>query len=104
MRPLTVHSPVPGTIRTRATASLRRPVAAAGAMVAGALRRVGGRGALGAVGDALLVGLEVSSTSVLCLSHGVPHYGPVGPERLLGDLEISNGVACWAWCGWSGPE
>ena len=35
MRPLTVHTPVPGTIRTRATASLRRPVAAAGAMVAG---------------------------------------------------------------------
>ena len=35
MRPLTVHWPVPGTMRTRATASLRRPVAAAGAMVAG---------------------------------------------------------------------
>ena len=30
-----VHSPVPGTMRTRATASLRRPVAAPGAMVAG---------------------------------------------------------------------
>ena len=35
VRPLIVQTPVPGTIRTRATASLRRPVAAPGAMVAG---------------------------------------------------------------------
>jgi hypothetical protein len=35
VRPLIVQLPVPGTMRTRATASLRRPVAAAGAMVAG---------------------------------------------------------------------
>ena len=35
MRPLIVQTPEPGTMRTRATASLRRPVAAAGAMVAG---------------------------------------------------------------------
>ena len=47
MRPLTVHLPVPGTIRTRATASLRRPVAAAGAMVAGR----GGASADGALSE-----------------------------------------------------
>src|SRR5690606_34850101 len=31
--PLTVHTPVPGTMRTRATACLRRPVAEPGAMI-----------------------------------------------------------------------
>src|SRR5687768_12299258 len=74
----------------------------------GLLAAAGGgrRGALGAVGDALLVGLVgLLDPSVVS---GVLSHLRVLVSFVVGShwetCEISNGLACWAWWGWCGPE
>ena len=97
-----VHWPVPGTMRTRATASLRRPVAAAGAMVAGR----SGASADGALSELYAMPCssvsKVSSTSVVSATVFLTQTFSANDYWEI--WVISKGTACWAWCGCVGPE
>src|SRR4051794_15744616 len=84
-------------------------LATAGGRRGGDGRRAGGgvsgRSALGAVGDALLVGLVGLFDLGGGVSHDVPHSDFLDRTDDYWEIcLISYGVACWAWCGWLGPE
>src|SRR6476469_662076 len=107
-----VHWPLPGTMRTRAMACLRRPVAAPGPEAAGL------RASTTGVSDSLVYSVRSGASALVSSSAGVGVGARVvldgflhsdrqrsrdGRLHYCATCEISKGTGFWAWCGCVSP-